>query len=65
MSETYLVRRFYMEDHPSEVIKTGLTLQEAQEHCRDSETSSTTATSETAKSRTAEFGPWFDGYEEE
>jgi hypothetical protein len=65
MSKTYTVRRFFAEGHPAEVIATGLTLDEAQAHCRDEETNSRTATSESAKSRTAEFGPWFDGYDEE
>ena len=57
--------RFYQQDHPSRVIQRGLTLAEAQAHCRDAETSSSTATSTEAVSHTDEFGPWFDGYREE
>ena len=49
----YLIRRFYRdsnhENHRA-VIKKGLTLEEAQEHCQDDSTH--------------EPGVWFDGYEE-
>lgn len=44
-------------------IKSGLTLEEAQAHCRNPETSSRTATGTAARRRTAARGPWFDGYE--
>lgn len=46
------------------VIKSGLTLEEAQAHCNDPETSSRTCTSEEGKRRTEALGPWFDGYRE-
>ena len=46
------------------VIKRGLTLEQAQAHCKDTETSSKTATGAAARRRTAQRGPWFDGYEE-
>jgi hypothetical protein len=46
-------------------IERGLTLKEAQAHCRDPETSSRTATSSAARQRTARKGPWFDGYDKE
>jgi len=63
---TYKIIRFYADESvPSEVIEHGLTLQEAQTHCNDPETSSSTATDESAVARTLEFGPWFDGYDEE
>ena len=66
MESTYKVVRMYQSDeHPSEVIEEGLTLKEAQAHCRDPETSSSTATDADATARTTERGPWFDGYEEE
>jgi uncharacterized GH25 family protein len=63
---TYKVIRFYQRDgRKSRTIKTGLTLEAAQAHCHEPETSSNTATSSKAKRYTAIHGPWFDGYEEE
>jgi hypothetical protein len=62
---SYKIVRSYQHDHPSRTIKTGLTLEEAQAHCRDPETSSSTCTSAAGKRRTRQFGPWFDGLQEE
>lgn len=63
---TYRVRRFFLAgpEH-TETIETGLTLEEAQAHCQDPETSSRTATGDEAVERTRQHGTWFDGYEEE
>ena len=47
------------------IIQRGLTLEEARAHCRDPETSSSTATSAAARRRTLALGAWFDGYESE
>lgn len=59
----YRIVRTYKNDRiPSRTIKTGLTLEEAQAHCHDPETSSKTATSQKARRRTRTFGEWFDGY---
>jgi len=60
----YKIVRHYKE-YGSRVIKRGLTLEEAQEHCKDPETSSSTATSKKALDRTRRWGPWFDGYDED
>lgn len=63
---TYEIVRFYQDaDTPTEVLETGVTLAEAQEHCNDPETSSRTATSAEADTRTETMGAWFDGYREE
>ena len=64
--ETYKIIRGYCYDETrKETIKTGLTLEEAREHCRSKETSSRTSFSKEGAARTAEFGPWFDGYTSE
>ena len=60
----YTIVRFY-QNHGSEEIKTGLTLEEAREHCNDTETSSKTCEEADNVSRTETMGPWFDGYREE
>ncbi len=45
----YVIVRFFFEG-PSQVIKSGLTLEEAREHCNDPST---------------EGDGWFDGYDQE
>jgi hypothetical protein len=59
-----IVRSYFNSDIPSRTIKSGLTLEQAQAHCKDPETSSRTATSSAARRRTKQLGPWFDGYQE-
>ena len=59
----YRIVRFY-KTGDKRIVKRGLTLAEAQAHCRDPETSSRTATSKEAKRRTKLKGDWFDGYTE-
>ena len=44
------------------IIRTGVTIRQAREHCSDPETSSATATSSTARARTRRVGEWFDGW---
>lgn len=66
----YRVVRYYFRDDEwfnldSEVLESGLSLADAQAHCRNPETSSSTATSPEATARTEQCGPWFDGYERE
>lgn len=46
-------------------VQTGLTVEEAQAHCRDPETSSSTCTSYVGRQRTKKVGEWFDAYEEQ
>lgn len=59
----YKVVRFYMyRPGYSRTIIARCTLAEAQAHCQDPETSSSTATSAAARRRTRRLGPWFDGY---
>lgn len=63
---TYKIVRHY-QNGEKRTIKTGLTLDEAQEYCKDSETSSLTCTliSVYTNNAYANRGAWFDGYEEE
>lgn len=62
MSERYKIVRGYFRGG-RRVIERGLTLEQAQEHCKDPETSSRTCTKSAGKTRTRRMGPWFDGYE--
>lgn len=63
---TFKIVRLYQRDPEArEVLKTGLTLEEAQEHCNDPETSSQTATGKAEKALTAKHGAWFDSYYKE
>jgi hypothetical protein len=59
----YKIERLYFRSGSRRrTIATGLTLEEAQAHCRDPETSSSTCTKAANKRRTAQRGPWFDSY---
>lgn len=60
-----IVRRYLDENYAPHTVRRGLTLEEAQAHCRNPETSSSTAKHTRAARITAERGPWFDGYEED
>jgi hypothetical protein len=51
MTKYKIIRFFRDEDKPSKIIEEGLTLEEAQAHCRDEDTH--------------KEGEFFDGYEEE
>mgnify|MGYP003657294819 FL=1 len=53
-----VIRMWASENMPDTIIKTDLTLEEAQEHCRDPETSGSTC------SDLSKRGMWFDGYQE-
>lgn len=62
---TYRVVRFFADHDDQVVVASGLTLDEAIDHCSDPETSSVTATSAEGLKRTAKCGPWFEGFQEE
>lgn len=64
VEETYSLIRFY-QDGDREVIATGLSLDEAQQVCRDPESASSTCTDAEGTARTAEKGAWFVGYNTE
>ena len=61
--KTYKIKRFFFQGE-HEIVERGLTLEQAQAHCEDPESSSKTATGSNA-AITAAHGAWFDGYEEE
>ena len=72
MSTYKIVRHFFGKPTPGghldgkkRTIETGLSLEQAQAHCNDPETSSTTCTSAAGRRRTREHGEWFDGYYQE
>lgn len=61
----YRIVRHYRFNSRKRVINTGLTLAQAQAHCQDEETSSSTCRTSKARAITRRNGPWFDGYETE
>ena len=61
---TYKIVRFF-QNHPKEIIDTGLTLEQVQKHCSDPESSSKKCTSIEGQARTADCGDWFDGWYKE
>lgn len=61
---SYKVVRMFRDSGTRRTLKRGLTLAEAQAHCNDPETSSSTCKGPKNKRRTYRNGPWFDGYEE-
>lgn len=61
----YYIIRFYRDKYKSsQVIEGGLTLEQARQHCKDKESSSSTCTNPTGKARTEIHGAWFDSYDE-
>jgi hypothetical protein len=61
--QLYEIVRFYQRsDIESEIINTRCTLEEAQDHCNNPETSWKTCTTEEGEERTRTCGYWFDGY---
>lgn len=63
---TFVVHRNYQRDDiPKEVLKRGLTLEEARAHCEDPEAASKTAKSRVAVEATKHLGDWFDSFTQE
>ncbi len=63
----FKIVRMYQRDssrHMRRTIKSGLTLEQAQAHCQDPETSSSACRKAANVRRTKAYGDWFDGYEE-
>jgi hypothetical protein len=66
MADTYSVIRFFQRpEKRKRTVHRGLTLEEAQKHCSNPESSYKTATQPKGRERTRIHGPWFDGYEKE
>lgn len=59
----YKIIRYFFNGR-KQTIDSGLTLAEAQAHCSNPETSSSTAAGAGARRRTRQHGQWFDGYAE-
>jgi hypothetical protein len=57
-----IIRMYFNEDVKTKIIKRNLSLEEAQAHCSDKETSSSTCTLPKNKKHTQKYGMWFDGY---
>lgn len=63
---SYRIVRMYKDHYPNRrIIARGLSLEQAQEWCKDPETSSSTCKKHHNRKRTERIGAWFDGYEEE
>lgn len=62
---TYRIERCYFRSNDRVRRATGLTLEEAQAHCQDTETASRTCILHSNVEHTEIFGPWFDAYYEE
>lgn len=62
MGDRYNIVRMYFKGG-KRIIQRNVSLQEAQAHCGDPETSSSTCTTSEGRRRTQRLGKWFDGYE--
>lgn len=61
----YEIVRHYQRTNSNRVIQRGLTLEQAQAHCANPETSSSTCTSAERIRYTNRVGRWFDEYRAE
>ena len=59
-----IIRQYFDDKYAPRTLrgKKGLTLKQAQAHCQDKETSSSTCTTPQGKAITKAFGAWFDSY---
>ena len=64
-SKYEIIRMYQAAGMRMSVLERNLTLAEAQAHCQDPETSSSTCTAKSGQARTERFGAWFDGYQEQ
>ena len=62
---SYKIVRRFQETGRRYTLGCGLTLEEAQAHCSDPNTSWKTCTKKSGKDRTRKHGMWFDTYEKE
>jgi hypothetical protein len=60
---SYTIYRSFLREIPMRRVRSGLTLEEAQAHCRSPESSWKTCTKPAGKRRTRTHGPWFDCYD--
>ena len=60
----YKIIRFYAE-HGVDTIEFGLSHADAQAHCKNRDSDSSTCKKLASKKRTELWGPWFDWYSEE
>ena len=57
-----IVRNYFDKPGRGRVISSGLNLRQAQAHCHNPETSSSTCTLAAGRARTRKLGEWFDSY---
>ena len=60
-----IVRVYFTPSINKRTLQRGVTLEEAQAHCKNPESSSTSCTLSSRKAITKRMGPWFDSYEKE
>ena len=65
MEHFKIQRLYFRRPGCKRTIRTGLSLEQAQAHCADPETSSFTCAQGENLRRTKNRGPWFDSYTEE
>jgi hypothetical protein len=62
LEKTYKIVRFHKDGSDQKILKRGLSLQEAQEHCKDDETASNTCSTIESLEYTRKHGEWFDAF---